>query len=237
MENNIGTSANVQHHKSSAPYIDGQIPHHVYNLIILDESGSMESIKSPTISGFNEVVQTIKDVEEKFADQKHFVSLIVFNSGGIRTERWNTAVAELQPLDVAQYQPDASTPLFDAMGISINRLNESLPKDATYNVLVTVITDGMENASVRFNGVMIKNMVEELKEKSWTFAYIGANHDVEAFASRLSIDNTMHYEANEADMKMMWDKEKMARMKMAEYVAFRKKDEPIQFNKGLYDEE
>jgi len=31
----------------------------VYNLIILDESGSMHSIKKPTISGFNEVVQTI----------------------------------------------------------------------------------------------------------------------------------------------------------------------------------
>ena len=47
----------------------------VHNLVILDESGSMEAIKSATISGFNEVVQTIKGVEKQFPEQEHFVSL------------------------------------------------------------------------------------------------------------------------------------------------------------------
>jgi hypothetical protein len=36
----------------------------VYNLIILNESGSMEAIKKSTISGFYEVVQTIKGIEK-----------------------------------------------------------------------------------------------------------------------------------------------------------------------------
>ena len=45
--------------------------HNVFNLIILDESGSMESIKNATISGFNEVVQTVKGVEQQFPEQEH----------------------------------------------------------------------------------------------------------------------------------------------------------------------
>jgi hypothetical protein len=212
-------------------------PHYVHNLIILDESGSMNSIKGPTIRGFNEVVQTIKDVEEKFSDQKHFVSLVVFDSRATRMIHWNTELAALQPLNEDTYQPNASTPLYDAMGACISRMKESLPKDATYNVLVTVITDGEENASRTYTGPMIKEMVEDLKEKSWTFAYIGANHDVEAFARRMSIDNTMRYEANEEDMKLMWAKEKMARLKMANHVNLADKSEFIQYNKGLYDED
>ena len=40
---------------SAKPAVD-----RVYNLIILDESGSMESIKQPTINGFNELIQSIK---------------------------------------------------------------------------------------------------------------------------------------------------------------------------------
>jgi hypothetical protein len=212
-------------------------PHHVYNLIILDESGSMESIKGPTIRGFNEVVQTIKDVEEKFSDQKHFVSLVVFDSRAIRTIHWNNELAGLRPLDATTYQPNASTPLYDAMGASISRMKESLPKDATYNVFVTVLTDGMENASRSYTGPIIKKMIEDLKEKSWTFAYIGANHDVESFAATLAIENTMVYEANEEDMKLMWEKEKKARFKMAHRVDRADKSGFIQYNKGLYDEE
>lgn len=214
-----------------------QKPHHVYNLVILDESGSMNSIKGPTIRGFNEVVQTIKDVEEKFSDQKHFVSLVVFDSRAIRMIHWNTELAALQPLDDDTYQPNASTPLYDAMGAGISRMIESLPKDATYNVLVTVITDGEENASRNYSGPKIKAMVEDLREKSWTFAYIGANHDVESFARRMSIDNTMRYEANEEDMKLMWEKKKMALFRMANHVHLADKSEFIQYNKGLYDEE
>ena len=56
----------------------------VYNLIILDESGSMESIKTEIISAFNEIVQNIKGLEEKFPGQEHFVSFVTFNSLGIK---------------------------------------------------------------------------------------------------------------------------------------------------------
>jgi nucleoside-triphosphatase THEP1 len=43
--------------------------HQVHNLIILDESGSMESIKKTIIEGFNEIVQTVKGVEKEFPEK------------------------------------------------------------------------------------------------------------------------------------------------------------------------
>lgn len=48
----------------------------VHNLILLDESGSMQSISNAIIQGFNEVVQTIKGVAEKYPEQEHRVSFI-----------------------------------------------------------------------------------------------------------------------------------------------------------------
>ena len=47
----------------------------VHNLIIFDESGSMEATKAATVQGFNEMVQTIKGFESQFPEQKHFISL------------------------------------------------------------------------------------------------------------------------------------------------------------------
>ena len=55
--------------------------HQVHNLIILDESGSMSSIKPQIISGFNELVQSIKGIQKQFPEQEHDISIISFNTG------------------------------------------------------------------------------------------------------------------------------------------------------------
>ncbi len=189
--------------------------HRVFNLIILDESGSMEPIKDTIISGFNEVVQTVKGVAQKFPDQEHFISLVTFNGLGIKTLLDNENVAKLDMIDGAKYHTDASTPLFDAMGKGIGQLRRVTNTHSNYNVLVTILTDGEENASVEYSGQAIKKMVEELKLQRWTFTYIGANHDVESFAASISIHNTMQFEASETDTKRMFDREKKARMRFS----------------------
>lgn len=186
--------------------------HQVFNLIILDESGSMSSIKSATIEGFNEVVQTVKGVQEQYPEQAHFISLVTFNGLGIKTLLYNEPVEKLNQLDANQYRPNASTPLFDAMGNSLNRLKYELVERSNYNVLVTIITDGEENASKEFNGKTVKKLVSELKNKNWTFTYIGANHDVEKFADSISINNTLSFQASISGMKKMFSREKKARM-------------------------
>ena len=53
----------------------------VFNVIILDRSGSMECIRKAAVDGFNETLAGIKKAQEKFADtQEHFVSLVTFCS-------------------------------------------------------------------------------------------------------------------------------------------------------------
>jgi len=126
--------------------------HKVFNLIILDESGSMESIKQATISGFNEVVQTVKGVEQQFPEQEHFISLVTFNGLGIKTLLFNEPAKKLKPIDGDKYQPDSMTPLFDAMGLSLLKMKAVTENLTDYNVLVTILTDGMENTSREFSG-------------------------------------------------------------------------------------
>lgn len=184
----------------------------VYNLIILDESGSMHSIKHSTISGFNEVIQTIQGIKGKFPEQSHYVSLITFNGMGIQTVLDRKSVDKLIPLDGANYHPNSSTPLYDAIGNSVLNLNKEIGSNVeNFNVLVTILTDGEENASKEYSHDQIKSIIEELKESNWTFTYIGANHDVEKTSFSLSIDNHLTFTANEADVKKMFEKDSKAR--------------------------
>lgn len=184
----------------------------VYNLIILDESGSMDSIKKTTISGFNELVQTIKGIEKKFPEQQHFISFITFNGLGIKTHLDKQAVSTLKMIDGKSYQPDSMTPLYDAIGLSVLKLRVDVAGQENTNVLVTILTDGMENASKEFSGQQVKTIIEEQKARGWTFTYIGANHDVEKVAANLSITNTMQFEANDEDVNRMFAKESESRI-------------------------
>lgn len=188
-----------------------QQKHQVHNLIILDESGSMETIKTETIQGFNEIVQTIKGVEVQYPEQEHFISLVSFNGLGQKTHLWKAPVAKLLQLEAATYKPDASTPLFDAIGISLSKLSTELSDVEDCNVLVTIFTDGEENASVEYSSHLIKKMVEYLKTKRWTFTYIGTDHDVDRMANALAITNVMKFEKDAESMNALFHKEKMAR--------------------------
>ncbi|HLP73891.1 MAG TPA: vWA domain-containing protein [Bacteroidales bacterium] len=196
--------------------------HEVHNLIILDESGSMGSIKKTTIQGFNELVQTIKGIEKEYPEQEHFISLVTFNGLGQKTLHFMDPASSLQQIDEASYQPDASTPLFDTMGNSLTKLRKALDGKKDYNVLVTILTDGEENASKEYSGEAIKKLVEELKQKNWTFTYIGTDHDVEKIAMSISITNTMTFQKSDMGMKNMFLLEKEARMRYSKNIREKK---------------
>ena len=185
--------------------------HQVHNLIILDESGSMESIKKNIIQGFNEIVQTVKGIEKEFPEQEHFISLISFNGLGQKLLHFIDPVNKLHLIDDKRYMPDATTPLYDAMGFAIAKLKQHLLNQTDYNVLVTILTDGEENASKEYKGSDIKRIIEDLKLNNWTFTYIGTDHDVEKFASSLSINNSLSFEKDAEGIKNMFVKEENAR--------------------------
>ena len=186
--------------------------HHVFNLIILDESGSMEAIKVATLSGFNEVVQTIQGAQEQFADQLHTVTLVTFNGLGIKTILANQPVDKLTVLDATRYVPDATTPLHDALGKSLMRLEWLTERETNYTVLVSILTDGEENASREFSASQVRALIDRLKLRNWSFTYMGANHDAERVASTLSIPNWVHFEADEQGVKAVFEAERKGRM-------------------------
>ncbi len=187
--------------------------HQVYNLIILDESGSMSSIKSSIISGFNELVQSVKGIKEQFQDQEHLISMVSFNDLNNKILHFADPVNKLNAINDSTYNPASMTPLYDAMGFSISKLKQHLEGKENYSVLVTILTDGEENASKEYMGTAIKNLVDELKQKKWTFTYIGTDHDVEKMAATMNIYNTMSFDENVASIKRMFIKQSKSRVK------------------------
>ena len=106
---------------------------HVYNLIIVDESGSMGGLEQVTISGINETIATIRKAQEDFADkQQHFLTLVCFDErgGGVPPVRTNIDAMPIDGVhDFHDYRPHGCTPLFDAMGQSLTRLHERIKDD------------------------------------------------------------------------------------------------------------
>jgi hypothetical protein len=192
--------------------------HKVYNLIILDESGSMHSIKDMIISGFNEVVQTVKSVAKQFPEQEHYISLISFNSLKLKTHHDCELFTQLDEINGTNYKPNSTTPLFDAMGYGINHLREKIKEENNCNVLVTILTDGLENASKEYDKMAIKALVEEMEEKKWTFTYIGTDHKVEEFATSIAIKNTINFKKSKGGLKQVFDQERHARYKYSENI-------------------
>ncbi len=200
----------------------------VYNLVILDESGSMNAIKPAIIGGFNELVQTIQAGQRNFPEQRHFVTLVTFNGTGVRTLLDRQPVDTLPELSASNYRPDSLTPLYDAMGFSLKALEEATSGETDAWHLVTVLTDGAENASKEYTGQHVSRLVGTLGEGNWTFTYIGANHDVMAEASKMNITNVLDFEATDRGSHAMWTTEQMQRMqfyrKMSDKTADLKSD-------------
>jgi len=122
-------------------------------------------------------------------------------------------VSELTELNADSYQPNSMTPLFDAMGYACTKLEQVLKNQTnqSYNVLVTILTDGLENHSTEYTNKDIKEMVGKLKDNKWTFTYIGTDHDVDKIAESLNIENVMMFNKNPEAMRKAFDSEKNAR--------------------------
>ncbi len=151
-----------------------QKPKRVFNLIIVDESGSMSIIHEQAFAGMNETLQTVRQMQMKFGDQEQYVTLVTFDSGHTTWHYDNTPAAQTRDLEWNAYNPGGGTPLYDAMGKAISKLNAQVSMDD--NVLVTVITDGEENCSREWTLKMIRTMIEKLKKQNWTFTLRDPGH-------------------------------------------------------------
>ena len=119
----------------------------IINLMILDASGSMESIYNQALSGVNETIQTIRIGQKDHPELQQFLTLASFNSGKdyLNVKYSASPINEVKELTREDYTTCGCTALYDAMGEMISELKRKItPED---RVLVTVITDGYENSS------------------------------------------------------------------------------------------
>lgn len=156
--------------------------------VVLDASGSMNSIKTDTIGAFNSYVEQIaKDNPDAI------LSLTTFNSEATKTVVNLNKVTTVLSLDENTYKPTGFTPLYDAVGHVISRLENA---QGTEKVLV-ILTDGLENRSKEFTKDAILKLLSEKQEKdNWLVIYLGANQN--SFAEGGSIGtqsiNTMDFD-------------------------------------------
>ena len=146
--------------------------------IILDRTGSMESIRDDTIGGFNAFLK-----EQKFQPGKATLTLVQFD-----TQDPYEVVHHFKPIqDIPEithetYVPRSSTPLLDAIGRGINDIEQSLLKikdgDNPSKIIFVIITDGRENSSKEFHKEQVLKMVQEKTEnENWQFVFLGADLD------------------------------------------------------------
>jgi len=165
----------------------------IYNLIILDESGSMAAIKPAILSGFNELMQSIVTENKQDDSLQHYINFFTFNSMGIKEIIPLGEALAVHELTDANYQPNAMTPLFDAIGHATNKLRYALEGEKDYTVLCSILTDGSENASEEYTRQTIANIIGQLEQKGWVFTFMGTNQDVVSEAAKISITNTVQF--------------------------------------------
>ena len=189
----------------------------IYNLIILDESGSMDYVKDQTVSGCNETINTITEAQRQHSDTlDNFVSIYAFQGNGSRPSRYiikNDPAGNVKHITGKDYKPYGTTPLYDAIGTTLIELKELVKKQELAIGSVTIITDGAENASQEFTRKQVAMMIEELRKLGWNFNFIGANIDVERAARDLNIDNSMEFKQDDEGTRMMFAQENKSRKK------------------------
>ena len=187
-------------------------------MIIVDESGSMCVIERQALAGINETIETVKKMQQLHPDMEQRISLLTFDSGHKTFKYDNVKADNVNTLSARDYNPRGGTPLYDAIGISIAKLNaQTSEKD---NVLVTIITDGEENSSEEYNLHMVKTLISKMKKQGWTFTLIGTdNLDVEGMAGSMNIDNHLAFTQDEEGTRMMFARENRARMRFNESIS------------------
>lgn len=161
--------------------------HRTELVFILDESGSMSSLVSDTIGGFNSLIE-----KQKKEEGECLVSAVLFNqSQKVVYDR--VPIAEIKQMTEWEYCPGGTTALVDAMGRAIHHIGNvhkyARPEDRPAHTLFIITTDGMENASSQYSADQVRSMVEHQKAKyGWEFLFLGANIDAVETARRYGID-------------------------------------------------
>ena len=155
-------------------------------VVVLDRSGSMDSIEQATVDGFNKFLQ-----EQQNSEGTAFLTLVQFDDR-YEVNYVSKPIKDVKPLILGEtYIPRGSTALLDAIGKTI----EELKTDR--DIVFVIITDGAENSSKTYKREAIFKMIETLGKENWKFLFLAANQDAIAAGNSIGIvaANSMTYTA------------------------------------------
>ena len=188
-------------------------------VFVLDDSASMQSCREATISGYNEYLKMQKkDAEENKIET--FASLYKFDGTNVNCVFNHIDVNEVEELNEKTYNPNGMTNLHDAIGSVMIQINEQLKVNKRIDrdsIIITILTDGHENASRAFNSQAVKQMVEKAEGKNWGFMFLGANIDAFAAGSSIgfNVNNTIQYDTASMTNTILAASAMTSRMKSA----------------------
>lgn len=175
-------------------------------VMILDRSGSMGGLESDTIGGFNSFIK-----KQKKESGEAFVSVVLFDD---RAELLydRVPIEKVEKMTDRQYYVRGCTALLDAVGGAVKHIVREHRKvnkeERPEKTVFVIITDGMENASVRFTYREVKSMIEHEKENyNWEFIFLGANIDAAAEAQRFGIHSSraVRFENDHLGQRLNYD--------------------------------
>jgi hypothetical protein len=174
--------------------------------VILDRTGSMESIREDTIGGFNGFLR-----EQQAQPSPATLTLVQFDSQDPYEVLQKFApIGQVPPLTPAAYVPRASTPLFDAIGRGINdlaaRLDAMGADQRPARIVFVIVTDGQENASQEFTGERVRAMLDERRKAGWQFVFLSADEKAIRDGGCLGVteDYSMAVEKDSHGTRRMW---------------------------------
>jgi len=157
---------------------------------VIDRSGSMQSIASDAIGGFNAFLKEQKEVKGKAN-----LTLILFDHDYTVVHAAKD-IKDIEPLDGKTYVPRGNTAMNDAINRAIGDLEARSPDKA----IICILTDGQENASKEVTGEQLKKKIEAAKARGWSFVFLAANQDAFASGAAMGFDKntTFNFKATQA---------------------------------------
>lgn len=151
-------------------------------IAITDRSGSMGSIASKVISGYNEF---LNDQKKQPGEAK--LTYTQFNEG-YEVVYAGIEIAAAPELTRQTFVPMGNTALLDAIGKTLNDQGKRIADEKWADlVIVYIITDGEENASNEFNREQVQKMIKHAEANGWKFIFLAANQDAFAAAASMGI--------------------------------------------------
>ena len=166
----------------------------------------MSGLETDTIGGFNAMLE-----KQKKMDGKCFVSTVLFNNES-KVIHDRVTLEKVKTMTDRDYTVGGCTALLDAIGDAIKHIGNihkyARPEDVPENTMFVITTDGMENASHRYNSHQVKEMIERQKKKyGWEFIFVAANIDAVETARNFGIDENraVNYHADRQGTACLYD--------------------------------